>query len=165
MELRIRAARPPEFEEVGRVTALAYREFVRPGERAWTRYLEHIADVAGRAPRALVLVAVDDDERILGSATLEHEARIDEDDPPLGADEAHVRMLGVAAESRGRGVARALMDACANEARARGKTLLTLHTTERMMAAQRMYESMGFVRGNDRTFPDGFRLLTYAREL
>ena len=85
--------------------------------------------------------------------------------PPLGRGEAHVRMLGVAPESRGRGIARALMEACANEARARGKTLLTLHTTERMTIAQRMYELMGFVRGTDRTFPDGFSLLTYAKEL
>lgn len=165
MEFRIRPARPPEFGEAGRVTALAYREFVLPGERAWAEYLEHIADVAGRAQRALVLVAVDGDERILGTATLELEARIDEDDAPLGAGEAHVRMLGVAPESRGRGVARALMEACANEARVRGKTRLTLHTTARMAAAQRMYESMGFVRGNDRTFPDGFSLLTYAKGL
>lgn len=165
MELRIRAARPPEFAEAGRVTALAYREFVRPGERAWNQYLEHIADVAGRAQRALVLVAVDGDDRILGSTTLELGDRIDEDDPPLREGEAHVRMLGVAPESRRRGVARALMEACANEARARGKTLLTLHTTERMTMAQRMYESMGFVRGTDRTFPDGFSLLTYAKGL
>ena len=57
------------------------------------------------------------------------------------------------------------MEACANEARARGKTRLTLHTTERMIVAQRMYESMGFVRGADRTFPDGFSLLTYEKEL
>jgi ribosomal protein S18 acetylase RimI-like enzyme len=165
MEIRIRPARPPEFGDAGRVTALAYREFVLPGERAWAEYLEHIADVAGRAQRALVLVAVDGDERILGTATLELETRIDEDDAPLGAEEAHVRMLGVAPESRGRGVARALMEACASEARARGKTLLTLHTTTRMTAAQRMYESMGFVRGNDRTFPDGFSLLTFAKAL
>ena len=85
--------------------------------------------------------------------------------PPLGRGEAHVRMLSVAPESRGRGIARALMEACANEARARGKTLLTLHTTERMTIAQRMYELIGFVRGTDHTFPDGFSLLTYAKEL
>jgi ribosomal protein S18 acetylase RimI-like enzyme len=164
-EFRVRLVRPPEFDEAGRVTALAYREFVRPGDRAWTAYLERVADVAGRAQRALVLVAVDGDDRILGSTTLELDARIDDDDAPLGTGEAHVRMLGVGPESRGRGVARALMEACANEARARGKTRLTLHTTERMIVAQRMYESMGFVRGTDRTFPDGFSLLTYAKEL
>ena len=28
-----------------------------------------------------------------------------------------------------------------------------------------MYESMGFERLPDRTFPDGFVLLTYAREI
>ena len=34
-----------------------------------------------------------------------------------------------------------------------------------MIVAQRMYESLGFVRGIDRTFPDGFSLLTYATKL
>jgi hypothetical protein len=28
-----------------------------------------------------------------------------------------------------------------------------------------MYERLGFVRGQDRTFPDGFVLLSYARPI
>src|SRR3990170_867768 len=84
---------------------------------------------------------------------------------PLLTEEAHVRMVGVRAEDRRRGVGRRLMEGCIDEARRAGKSLVTLHTTERMTAAQRMYESMGFERGQDYVFPDGFRLLGYERRI
>ena len=164
MPIEVRLATPAEYAEAGRVTSLAYREFVRRGERAWEDYLAQIGDVGARADRGLVLVAVEDG-RILGSATLELGGRIDDDDPPLGPSEAHVRMLGVDPAARGRGVARALMDACATRARRAGRTTLTLHTTSRMLAAQRMYEAMGFRRLEDRVLSDGLALLTYARRL
>jgi ribosomal protein S18 acetylase RimI-like enzyme len=156
----VHRAEPQEYAEAGRVTALAYREFVEPGESAWEEYLDHIADVAGRADRSVILVASDDDH-VVGSATLEFGERVDDDDPPLEPDEAHVRMLGVHPDSRGRGAARALMVACFAEARAASRTRLTLHTTERMKAAKAMYEAMGFQRLPDRVFPDGFVLLSY----
>ncbi len=165
MGIRIRPARSEEYDEAGRVTALAYREFVRPGDGSWHAYLARIADVAGRADRTTVLVALDDERRIVGSATLELGERIDEDDPPLAPDEAHIRMLGVHPENRSRGIARALMEACFERARAVGRTRMTLHTTERMRAAQAMYEGMGFERRPDRVFPDGFVLLTYEKPI
>ena len=49
-----------EFDEAGRVTAEAYREFIRPGDDDWERYLRRIADVEERADRTTVLVAVED---------------------------------------------------------------------------------------------------------
>ena len=164
MAIDVRPARPEEYEEAGRVTALAYREFVPPGDTDFEEYLERIADVPERARRTAVLVAVESG-RILGSVTLELESRTEADDEPLAPDRAHVRMLGVHPEARRRGVASSLMDACVERARAAGKTRMTLNTTERMTAAQRMYESMGFERVPDRVFPDGFRLLGYELPL
>jgi len=164
MTLEIRPVRPDEHEQAGRVTALAYREFVGPGDSGWDEYLQHIADVEGRARSATVLVAVEDG-RILGSATLELDGRIDDDDPPLRPGEAHIRMLGVDPEARGRGIARALIDACFSLAREAGCTYVTLHTTQRMKIAQAMYQALGFERLEDRVFPDGFVLLTYRKPI
>jgi len=165
MLIEVRPVRDAERAEAGRVTALAYREFVRPGEQAWEEYLGHIADVEGRAERTMVLVAVEQG-RILGSATLELDTRVEpDDDPPLAPDESHIRMLGVDPDERGKGVARALMDACFDEARAHGKRWMSLHTTQRMHAAQAMYERLGFERQPDRVFPDGFVLLSYHKPI
>lgn len=164
MAIEIREAHADEYPETGEVTAASYREFVRPNSD-WENYLTMIADVAGRAARTTILVALDED-RIVGSATLELTARVEpEDDPTLEPDEAHIRMVGVLPEMRRRGIARALMDACIERAREHGKRFITLHTTPRMRSAQLMYESLGFERGADRTFPDGFVLLSYRLDL
>jgi ribosomal protein S18 acetylase RimI-like enzyme len=166
--MEIREALPEEHAEAGRVTAEAYREFVRLGDDDWERYLERIADVAARAGRTTILVAVEQG-RVLGSLTLELDGRVrDEDDEehrPLEPGEAHIRMLGVDPGARTRGVARALMAESEARARSAGKTLLTLHTTQRMKAAQAMYERLGYDRTEDRVFPDGFVLLGYSKQL
>ena len=158
----VREAEPGERHEAGRVTAEAYSQYASgDGDPAWEAYLDEIADVAGRAGRTTVLVALDGD-RIVGSATLELTDRVEpDDDPPLQPDEAHIRMLGVHPKVRRRGIARALMRACFDRSRAAGKTVMTLHTTPRMREAQVMYEAMGFERLEDRVLPDGFVLLTY----
>jgi ribosomal protein S18 acetylase RimI-like enzyme len=166
--MEVREAVPEEYAEAGRVTAEAYREFIRPGEEDWERYLLRIADVASRAGLTTIMVAIDEG-RILGSLTLELEGRVrddeDEEHRPLDPGEAHIRMLGVDPAARARGVARALMAASETKARAAGKTYLTLHTTSRMEAAQAMYDRLGYRRSEDRVFPDGFVLLSYRKEL
>jgi ribosomal protein S18 acetylase RimI-like enzyme len=57
-----------------------------------------------------------------------------------------VRLVSVAPEARGRGVARALMDECLRRARSSGATAIGLHTSRSMQAAMQMYKRMGFVR-------------------
>ncbi len=166
--VEVREATADEHAAAGRVTAEAYREFVRPGDDDWERYLLRIADVAARADRTTILVAVDDG-RVVGSLTLEIDGRVrdDEDDEqrPLEPEEAHIRMLGVDPAARARGVARALMAESEARARAAGKTFMTLNTTPRMKAAQSMYERLGYERTPDIVFPDGFVLLGYSKQL
>ena len=42
---------------------------------------------------------------------------------------------------------------------------MTLHTTRRMPAAQAMYAALGYERGPDRVFDDGFVLLSFSKTL
>jgi ribosomal protein S18 acetylase RimI-like enzyme len=162
MSVEIREAYPEEYAEAGVVTADAYREFFFDTEHH--PYLEEIADVAGRARRTTIILAVDG-ERIIGSATLELDGRTDEDHGPLAPAEAHIRMLGVHPDARGAGVGRQLMAVCEERARKAGRTRMTLHTTTRMRAAREMYAGLGYERSEDRVLPDGFVLLGYAKQL
>src|ERR1700730_16306881 len=66
----VREVHPDEYTVAGEVTALAYVEFADSASPEWGDYLKRIADIAGRARRTTVLVAVAGD-RVLGSATLE----------------------------------------------------------------------------------------------
>jgi len=166
--MEVREATPDEHAEAGRVTAEAYREFVGPDDEDWQRYLQRIADVADRADRTTIMVAVEGG-RVLGSLTLELDGRVrdegEEEQRPLEPEEAHIRMLGVDPAARARGVARALMAESEARARAAGKTFMTLNTTQRMKAAQAMYEKLGYERAEDILFPDGFVLLGYSKTL
>jgi ribosomal protein S18 acetylase RimI-like enzyme len=164
MTIEVREVRPEEHAEAGEVTADSYREFAREDDPEWHGYLERMADVKGRAALATVLVAIDDG-RIVATATLELDGRIDDDHGTLAPDEAHIRMLGVHPDARGRQIGTLLMAACEERARAAGRTLITLNTAGQMEAAQRMYGSLGYQRGEDWALSEDFVLLSYSKRL
>lgn len=157
--MEIREATPDEHDVAGRITAAAYRRFVRD-----EGYLERIADLSDRATRTVILVALEDGA-IVGSLTLELDRRVNPDDDPLEAHRAHIRMLGVAPEAQGRGIGRALMREAEHSALEAGKTEMTLHTTAAMTSAQAMYDALGYERTGEETIPDGFVLLGYRKVL
>jgi ribosomal protein S18 acetylase RimI-like enzyme len=164
-EIQIRVPSPEEYGAAGAVTALAYHEFAVEGDDGWSWYLEHIADVGGRAGRTTVLVAVAS-SMVIGSATLELEGRVEpERAHPLDPDEAHLRMVGVHPDHRRRGVARRLVLECVDISRRRGKRRLTLETTPEMNAAHALYDSLGFTKGPTREVEEGFFLVTYELRL
>jgi GNAT superfamily N-acetyltransferase len=125
-----------------------------------------LRDAASRAEKAVLLVAVDDGGRLLGSVTY----------APGGspyaetaerADEAGFRMLVVDPAARGRGVGAALVEACVERARQAGAVTLRLSTQPEMTTAHRVYERLGFVRTPDHDWtpePD-VHLVTYALDL
>lgn len=166
MAIEVRPLRAEEHDRAGRATAEAYREFAPPNHRDWGEYLRRLADVGNRSRHATVLVAEEDGD-ILGTVTVELDGRIPggHERPPLRPEEAHVRMLGVTPEARRRGAARALMEETIAVARSAGKAMVTLDTTEAMVAAHRLYEGMGFRQAGERVFDDGFRLLSYELPL
>lgn len=143
-EIQVREARAGEYEEVGRLTQRAYAEYQRPGDPLWNDYFAMLADVSDRARFATVLVAITSD-RIVGTATVELDKTIEGTDDLLPG-QANFRILAVEPGARGRHVGRRLVEACVTSARGAGKDLATLHTTDQMTAAQRIYRSMGFQR-------------------
>lgn len=164
--MEIRDARPDEYHAAGEVTARAYFEFADFDDPEWVDYLGEIADVAGRADRTEVIVAVEQG-RVLGSATIEMDRTIGDDDQALPPGVASLRMLGVDPTVRGRGIGRALVEETLARARTGGKSVMTLRTTDRMEVAQALYRSMGFERDPDRdiVFESGFRLIAYQLDL
>ncbi len=160
--MEIRPVRPDEYEAAGRVTADAYREYVPPDSPDWDRYLEELADVAGRVDRTEVYVAAEDGV-IRGCVTLELDDTVGDDDVELPPDVSCIRMLGVDPASRRSGYGRALVQACLDRSHETGKRVVILRTTDLMKSAQMLYLSMGFERDEQRdmVFESGFRLLAY----
>ncbi|KRC58858.1 hypothetical protein ASE14_19755 [Agromyces sp. Root81] len=90
---------------------------------------------------------------------------------PLARDgELDFRFLGVAAEARRRGIGEVLVEHVLRLARMRGIDRVVLNTGPDMVAAQRLYERLGFARLHEREFTferaDGtsFLMLAYGRD-
>jgi GNAT superfamily N-acetyltransferase len=140
--VEIRQARPEEFAAAGDLVVDAYQAIEPFG---LGDYADELRDVGARAVDADVLVALDDDGSVLGAVTYvpgpgSSVAEFTE------ADAAGIRMLAVSLKGQGRGVGRALVEACVDRARGAGKTQIVLHTTDWMTTAHRLYERLGFRR-------------------
>ncbi|WP_330264532.1 GNAT family N-acetyltransferase [Streptomyces griseorubiginosus] len=167
MTIVIRPADPTDYAPLGEITARAYLNdglLAFGDEDDW--YLTELKDVAKRAAHAEVLVAVSGSELLGGVTYVPDGGPLSEIARP---GEAEIRMLAVAHEARGRGVGRALVQACIDRASAAG-TDLVLCTQPTMHTAHRIYEGLGFTRAPERDWhpvpesPD-FTLLTYELTL
>jgi GNAT superfamily N-acetyltransferase len=164
--MEVREIEPEEYGEAGEVLVLAYSDFVDPAQPGWDEHLDLVRDIAGRIDRTVVLAAVEDG-RVLGSATIELDDVIGDDDPELPPGVAFLRMVGVHPDARRRGVGRALVQEVVSRARRAGKRTVGLRTTPQMAPAHRLYESLGFVRDPSLDLPlgDDGSLLGYRLEL
>ena len=142
----IREVLPDEYEALGDLTVRAYAAI--PGETD-DGYHPYLRDVASRATSMPVLVAVDGDGRLLGGVSYVpgRGTRYSESERP---GEAGFRTLAVDPWAAGRGVGRALAEACIDRARADGRAGLAIYTRPAMVVAHRLYGSLGFRRDPSR---------------
>ena len=147
-DCRIRDAGASDREAIEVVTLSAYQQFgaVMP-PALWDRYRQNIVSTLAVAPPKTQIVA-EAGGQIVGSVLLYPAGT--EIVPPGGASMAlalpEVRLLAVAPSARGQGIGTLLMDECVRRARKSGAEALTLHTTDMMQAAMRLYERLGFQR-------------------
>ncbi|UOY01349.1 GNAT family N-acetyltransferase [Blastococcus sp. PRF04-17] len=167
----VRSAEPtPPYVEPARhadhaaIADLTVRVYV-DGGLAGAAYTLQLADVAGRAQVAELLVARDTDGRIVGSVALVLTGDFGE--VTVSDDEAAFRMLVVDPSAQRRGIGRLLVTACLERARRAGKKRVVLSTDPRMTAAHRLYESLGFTRLPERDWSPlpGVDLLVYSLDL
>lgn len=161
MEIVIRHAREEDLDGAGRLSVEVY---VGDGYTSPTSpYVERLRDTARRAREAELLVAVDPaDGRVLGCVTFAVGGTAWAD--VAAPHEGEIRMLGTAADARGRGVGEALVRAAVARSRELGLTGMAFSTRPDMTAAHRLYERLGFRRAPERDwapFP-GMDLLVYT---
>jgi ribosomal protein S18 acetylase RimI-like enzyme len=160
----LRAALPDELAAVGELTLAAYVADGYLNEDA--EYADELRAAAHRAAEADLVVAVDRaSHQLLGTVTFcvngSHYAEISR------AGEAEFRMLAVRPDARGRGVGEALARWCVDRARERGCRAVVLSSLDRMTAAHRLYERLGFTRlpARDWEPAPGIRLIAYELPL
>ena len=147
VSVRVREARPEEYDAIGELTVAAYAVYSEIGGD--DGYVRELRDVAGRSRTCPIYAAVDADGRVLGGAMYvpgpgNPHAEVERD------GEAGIRMLAVAPEAQGKGAGRALLDALMGRARTDGRRGMALMTLDSMTKAHRLYETAGFRRDPER---------------
>ena len=167
-ELLIRDARPRDRDAICEVTLAAYHEYAARMPAHWESYRQNILTTLADIKTAEQLVA-EHEGAIVGTVLLYPARSIGatRDGVPVRRLWPEVRLLAVAPAARGRGIGTALMRECVRRARQSGAGVLTLHTTEMMQAALRVYERMGFVRAPELDFhpAPGLTIKGYRRAL
>jgi GNAT superfamily N-acetyltransferase len=148
-----------EAHEAARVRALRLRSLAEDPDAFGSTYerdaafpaewWERIARLSAEGSEQRTFVAVDGEDRWVGLALV----RPDDADPPA----AVLNAMWVAPEARGRGAARALCEACIAWAAERGFPALNASVVVGNDAAQRTYESAGFVPARRATYRRGER--------
>lgn len=146
-QFTLRDARAQDQDAIRGVTLAANEEYARIVPAQWVGYRQNILSTLADVTPAEQIVA----ERngvILGTVLLYPANTVFqvEDGATVQLEFPEVRLLAVEPAARGQGVGKALMRECIERARRAGAAALTLHTTDIMQVAMKMYERMGFVR-------------------
>ncbi|MBM7570773.1 GNAT family N-acetyltransferase [Aquibacillus albus] len=164
----IRDAKKEELSLIRKQRVEAYREHAKAvNEEHWQALKQAISSDADTGPGVELIVAEIDGE-IVGSVALfpantdAYEGYVDELDYP------EIRVLAVAPEARGKGVASALIDECIRRTKEKGYDSIGLHTGSFMKEAIKLYERVGFERLPKHDFEpadDGVIVKAFRRSL
>lgn len=146
--VHIRAARATDYQRIGELTVAAYLhgEHMSPDDG----YLQHLRRVADRAQRAQLLVAEVDGVVAASVTVTDYDGAYAEVARP---SEMEFRMLAVAPEYQGRGIARHLVRHIIAAAEARPEvSAVTLCSLVSMTGAHALYRSEGFAADPARDF-------------
>jgi GNAT superfamily N-acetyltransferase len=119
----------------------------------WEDYRQAILATLAEVKPAQQIVA-ERDGAIFGTVLLYPAGTVfsSPDGLPITLAWPEVRLLAVGPVARGQGIGAALMYECVRRAYRLGAAVLTLHTTDMMHVAMRMYERMGFARAPELDF-------------
>jgi len=156
----VRDARDDERDAVRDLTLRAYAEYATVMAPSSWAALDGAVRAALASDGAVERIVAARGGELLGSVHLFPPAADAYGDLAGRAAFPELRLLAVAPEARGLGVARALVHECVRRARRSGAPALGLHTSQSMGVAMAMYERMGFERAPEEDFqPDGAELV------
>ena len=149
----IRVAQESDCAAIQNVTLLAYQEYAAAMGDHWESYQQNILATLADVKPAEQIVA-EQDGAAVGTVLLYPAGTVFT--TPAGDSVTlawpEVRLLAVTPAARGQGIGAALMRECMQRARQSGSEAITLHTSDMMQVAMRMYERMGFVRVTELDF-------------
>jgi GNAT superfamily N-acetyltransferase len=159
-EIRVRNARPDEFERLGQLMVKVYSQlegFPKPAEQP--AYYEMLANIGQQTqkPCTELLVAVAEQGIIAGGVVYFSDMQYYGSGGTATQEKnaSGFRLLAVDPAFRGLGIGNRLTAECIEKAKAHKNQQMVIHTTKAMQTAWTMYEKIGFVRSLDLDFMQG----------
>lgn len=155
IKVEVRDAVAEDREAILRIVVAAYSQYeaVMSPDR-WADYKASIIEsVDKEGPQARIVAEVNGE--IVGSVLLFTSSTTAYGRPELKIDSPIIRLLGVAPEARGLGVATELIKESIRRSLALGASTLHLHTSDLMASAIKLYERLGFERATDKEMYNG----------
>ncbi|MCC3371736.1 GNAT family N-acetyltransferase [Cohnella sp. REN36] len=154
-DIRIRDAVPADATAIRDLLLEAYGQYeTQFPEGRWAPYRDELIESVTREG-PLARIVAESDGRIVGSILLFDSGDSAYGMPSLAIDTPVIRLLAVAREARGRGIAAALIEESARRSRELGALTMYLHTSDLMAAAIKLYERLGFERAVDKDMFNG----------
>jgi ribosomal protein S18 acetylase RimI-like enzyme len=152
-DLHLRNAHDSDRDTVREVTLSAYQQYALTMPEHWENYRQGILTTLSNVKPAEQVVA-EQEEVIVGTVLLYPAGSVfsPPNRPQMTLVWPEMRLLAVAPAARGRGIGAALVHECIRRARRSKATALTLHTSDVMQVAKRMYERIGFIRAPELDF-------------
>ncbi|MFS0655434.1 GNAT family N-acetyltransferase [Bacillus sp. 179-C3.3 HS] len=151
-EIHIREAGSQDHDAIRQVLIKSYAQFEPQfTEEGWQNYAAALKGAVDNPNMELMLVA-ELEEKVVGTLQMFRSSEKAYDKPELGITSPIIRFLGVDPDVRGKGIAELLLRKSIELTQAWGENVLYLHTSDKMQAAIRLYERMGFERALDKEF-------------
>lgn len=162
-QIIVRDAKPDDRDALKQVLLDAYGQYeAELPEELWNGYKASIlASIDGSETKARLVAELDGE--VVGSVFLFDNSEAAYGLPDLGIHSPIIRLLAVARQARGHGVATELIRSSARLASLWGAETLHLHTSDMMDSAVRLYERLGFERAYDKEFMNGDKLVKSYR--
>jgi GNAT superfamily N-acetyltransferase len=151
--VNVRPMTRQEAAEVGRITLAGYDAYgAMEGE-----YRTFLGDPTARIDGCTALLVAELDGHLVGTVTYVLPGDAQWEGRPVDDGDCGFRVLAVAPGAEGRGVGRALVEACLERSRARGCRRAIITSMAWMSRAHELYEGLGFARRPDLAvrFPGG----------
>jgi GNAT superfamily N-acetyltransferase len=160
-EIRLRDYEHADAENLNRIAVAAFDQF-RDHYGDWPAMLAGLSKTSGLSASGEVIIA-DLQDKLAGAVAYfgpnSQKAAFFDQRWPI------IRMLVVDPMFRGKGVGRALSDACIARAKRDGSPIIALHTSPIMSVALPMYLRMGFVKAYDAPPIFGVAYAVYTKAL
>lgn len=165
-QIIIRPALAEEYQSLSKLLVQVYSQLKGfPSQQEYPGYYALLANVGKLAqkPSIEILVAVSPEKELMGGVIFIGDIKdYSSGEVALSIQNASaMRLLAVAPNARGKGIGKALTQACIQQAKNLQQSQIILHSTLTMQVAWNMYQRMGFQRMPEIDFPQN-NLMVYG---